>query len=791
MTRTVAHYERLEQIGEGTYGQVYRAKCLDSGRIVAMKKMRIISRYVNGIPPQLIREIKILKQLRHPNLLRMIEVVTSKGAEDLDPDDPVSTGDNSRNKKEEEDPIALARERYKGNLFLVLEYVTHDLTGLMDVAYQFTTVQIKCIFQQLLKALQYMHEHKLVHRDIKSSNILIDSQFRLKLADFGLARSLEPPLLNQVDVNSSGSVRDLTNKVITLWYRSPEILLGTVDYSFGVDIWSAGCILAELLLNKPLAAGKSELEQLRLVATLTGTPDKDTWDHLFSLRKTKNIDREITEQAAVWGNCSDRKGATLREKFCNKRGIDPVAVNLLEKLLEWDPRKRLTAGNALENKYFWSHPKAPDRPEDLGRLDVAEDGHFHEFQTKQKRREAKQVADRKRAAAIVKGKSESEASALYDEVYQGIMNKVAKEGFKNKVPSPKPVVDDLPKQRNRSTAEIGSSRERGNDVSGDRGSGARRHPYRDSDEESDRKRRKKRRRDEDPARESRRRSSKDRSRRSDEEKRDRRSRKDDESVDLSRRSNRHRRVDSREKDRDESSERRRRRKGSRHKSSKKESRRRRDYDRDDYREGQGFPGQRSEDPRDGYIPEPGGPLSREDDRMAFDDHAESRRRDASSRRRGEDPVGRDLTSRDKGPPRDFDMRPPRGDFPRRNNEDCPPWMDERRRRDFPRGGDRADHFPSRHERGDAPPPRNRTDGPPPRNFGGPPRRDDPDSWREWDDRPPHRRDDEQLSRRDDRRYYHEDLPSPRRRDDYGAYERNPNDRNRRNYYEDDRRGGRR
>lgn len=171
MTRTVAHYERLEQIGEGTYGQVYRARCKDSGRIVALKKMRIHHGGYWGMPLQLIREIKILKRLRHPNLLQMIEVVTSKGVEHLDNDDPLAKNHQVK------DRVADARESYKGNLFLVLEYVEHDLTGLLDVAYQFTPVQIKCIFKQLLEALAFMHQNKYVRCYLSDSNDF----FRLRM----------------------------------------------------------------------------------------------------------------------------------------------------------------------------------------------------------------------------------------------------------------------------------------------------------------------------------------------------------------------------------------------------------------------------------------------------------------------------------------------------------------------------------------------------------------------------------------------------------------------------------
>jgi serine/threonine protein kinase len=194
MTRTIAHYERIEQIGEGTYGQVYRARCKDTNQIVALKKIRVHHGGYWGMPPTVIREIKILKRLRHPNLVKMVEVVSSKGVEHLDEDDEVE----EKHKLSKKDRIIDAREGYKGNLFLVLEYVSHDLTGLMDVAYRFTEVQVKCIFKQLLEALEYMHENKYIHRDIKSSNILIDHNFRVKLADFGLARSIEPPILDKI-----------------------------------------------------------------------------------------------------------------------------------------------------------------------------------------------------------------------------------------------------------------------------------------------------------------------------------------------------------------------------------------------------------------------------------------------------------------------------------------------------------------------------------------------------------------------------------------------------------------
>jgi len=440
MTRTVAHYERLEQIGEGTYGQVYRAVCRDTNQIVALKKMRIHHGGYWGMPLQLIREIKILKKLHHPSLLQMIEVVTSKGVEHLDDDDPVTTVSSNKHK----DKVVDIREGYKGNLFLVLEYVSHDLTGLLDIAYQFTEVQVKCIFRQLLQALQYMHAHKYVHRDIKSSNILLNDSFELKLADFGLARSVEPTILDQMhdhqhhnrsnnnNNSSSSTQQDLTNKVITLWYRPPEILVGTVQYTAAVDVWSAGCILAELVLGKPLFAGKTEVDQLQMIVELLGTPSQDTWDYLSSLKKAKPSTNSSATSSSTTPDttllnlaAAGRRPSKLREKYSHK--IPATTLNLLEKLLEWDPRKRLTAANALDNRYFWSQPVAPDNPADLGQ--VLPTGHFHEFQTKKKRRQAKAVAEQAREAAKLRGASGEEAMVEFDRVYRELMKKVAEEGF--------------------------------------------------------------------------------------------------------------------------------------------------------------------------------------------------------------------------------------------------------------------------------------------------------------------------------------------------------------------------
>ncbi|BBG93563.1 cyclin-dependent kinase C, partial [Prunus dulcis] len=211
-SRSVDCFEKLEQIGEGTYGQVYMAREIKTGEI---------------FPITAIREIKILKKLHHENVINLKEIVTSPGPEKDDQDG----------------------NKYKGGIYMVFEYMDHDLTGLADrPGMRFSVPQIKCYMRQLLTGLHYCHVNQVLHRDIKGSNLLIDNEGNLKLADFGLARSF-----------SNDHNANLTNRVITLWYRPPELLLGATKYGPAVDMWSVGCIFAELLHGKPIFPGKDEL----------------------------------------------------------------------------------------------------------------------------------------------------------------------------------------------------------------------------------------------------------------------------------------------------------------------------------------------------------------------------------------------------------------------------------------------------------------------------------------------------------------------------------------------------
>lgn len=204
--------------------------------------------------------------------------------------------------------------------------------------------------------------------------------------------------------------------MITLWYRPPELLLGATRYGTAVDIWSAGCILAELILGKPIFTGKAEMEQLRLIFEMLGTPTPESWEGFQDLKLLRTGEVTIGKE----------RRPKLRDKYQSK--ISPPALNLIEKLLELDPKKRLTANRALNSRYFMSEPRAPENPEDLGKLEI-EGGHFHEFQTKKKRKEAKAIAEKTRQNALEMGRSEKEAQEEFDGMYRGIMEKVAREGL--------------------------------------------------------------------------------------------------------------------------------------------------------------------------------------------------------------------------------------------------------------------------------------------------------------------------------------------------------------------------
>ncbi|KAG5529468.1 hypothetical protein RHGRI_030005 [Rhododendron griersonianum] len=370
-SRSVDCFEKLEQIGEGTYGQVYMAREITTGEIVALKKIRMDNEK-EGFPITAIREIKILKKLHHENVIKLKEIVTSQGPEADEQGkpgewtmcmvfflvysflSPMAVFYTSCHLLDNADG-----NKYNSNIYMVFEYMDHDLTGLSDrPGLRFTIPQIKCYMKQLLTGLHYCHVNQVLHRDIKGSNLLIDNEGTLKLADFGLARSF-----------SNDHNGNLTNRVITLWYRPPELLLGATKYGPAVDMWSVGCILAELLHGKPILPGKNEPEQLNKIFELCGSPDEINWPGVSKIpwynkfKPTRQMKKRV------------------RQVF---QHFDRHALDLLEKMLSLDPSQRISAKDALDAEYFWTDP-LPCDPKSLPKYESS-----HEFQTKKKRQQQRQ-----------------------------------------------------------------------------------------------------------------------------------------------------------------------------------------------------------------------------------------------------------------------------------------------------------------------------------------------------------------------------------------------------------------
>eukprot|EP00897_Mesotaenium_endlicherianum_P001259 jgi/Mesen1/1160/ME000124S00189 len=284
-------YEKVEKIGEGTYGVVYKARDKLTNETIALKKIRLEAED-EGVPSTAIREIALLKEMQHNNIVRLQDVVHSDK-----------------------------------RLYLVFEYLDLDLKKHMDACPHISQDHrlIKSYLYQILRGLAYCHSHRVLHRDLKPQNLLIDRRTNsLKLADFGLARAFGIP------------VRTFTHEVVTLWYRAPEILLGSSHYSTPVDVWSVGCIFAEMITQKPLFPGDSEIDELFRIFRIMGTPDEDVWPGVTSLPDFKS----------VFPKWLPKEVATIVPT------LDPVGLDLLSKMLILDPSKRITARGALEHPYF-------------------------------------------------------------------------------------------------------------------------------------------------------------------------------------------------------------------------------------------------------------------------------------------------------------------------------------------------------------------------------------------------------------------------------------------------------
>ncbi|XP_011262301.2 cyclin-dependent kinase 11B isoform X1 [Camponotus floridanus] len=298
--RSVEEFQCLNRIEEGTYGVVYRARDKRTEEIVALKRLKM-EKEKEGFPITSLREINTLLKAQHPNIVTVREIVVGSNMD---------------------------------KIFIVMDYVEHDLKSLMETMKQkkqvFIPGEVKCLMQQLLRAVAHLHDNWILHRDLKTSNLLLSHRGILKVGDFGLAREYGSPL------------RQYTPIVVTLWYRAPELLLSDKEYSTPVDMWSVGCIFAELLRMEPLFPGKSDIDQLNKIFKELGTPSERIWPGYIKLPMVQKIP------------FSHYPVNNLRQRF--SLSLSDLGVELLNKFLTYDPRQRITAEDALNHEYFTEAP---------------------------------------------------------------------------------------------------------------------------------------------------------------------------------------------------------------------------------------------------------------------------------------------------------------------------------------------------------------------------------------------------------------------------------------------------
>lgn len=301
--RPVEEFRCLNRIEEGTYGVVYRAQDKRTREIVALKKLKM-EKEKEGFPITSLREINTLLKGQHPNIVTVREIVVGS---------------------------------HMDKIFIVMDYVEHDLKSLMETMRSrrqaFSAGEVKCLLRQLLMAVAHLHDNWILHRDLKTSNLLLSHKGVLKVGDFGLAREYGSPL------------RPYTPIVVTLWYRAPELLLCAKEYSTPVDVWSVGCIMGELVLMNALFPGKSEVEQLTKIFKELGTPNETIWPDYPNLPAVKKL------------HFTTYPINSLHTRFPQ---LTVLGCGLLQAFLTYDPKQRVTAEAALKHDYFSEAPLAID-----------------------------------------------------------------------------------------------------------------------------------------------------------------------------------------------------------------------------------------------------------------------------------------------------------------------------------------------------------------------------------------------------------------------------------------------
>ncbi|KAL9598322.1 MAG: hypothetical protein Q9219_004550 [cf. Caloplaca sp. 3 TL-2023] len=304
--RHVDNFEKLNHIEEGSYGWVSRAREMATGEIVALKKLKMDNAN-DGFPVTGLREIQTLMASKHTNIVALREVVMGDKLDDV---------------------------------FLVMDFLEHDLKTLQeDMLEPFLPSETKTLLLQLTSAVEYLHGNWILHRDLKTSNILMNNRGQIKIADFGMARYYgDPP-------------PKLTQLVVTLWYRGPELLLGADKYGAEVDMWSVGCIFGELLNKEPLLQGKNEVDQLTKIFSLVGIPTAQTWPSFSRLPNARSLRLPPNPQNP---HTTPTGSSLLRARF---PFLTLAGTQLLTSLLALNPQSRPTASEVLAHPYFKEDPR--------------------------------------------------------------------------------------------------------------------------------------------------------------------------------------------------------------------------------------------------------------------------------------------------------------------------------------------------------------------------------------------------------------------------------------------------
>ncbi|XP_055864188.1 cyclin-dependent kinase 11B-like isoform X1 [Biomphalaria glabrata] len=299
--RSVEEFNCLNRIEEGTYGVVYRALDKKTDEIVALKRLKM-EKEKEGFPITSLREINTLLKAQHENIVTVREIVVGSNMD---------------------------------KIYIVMDFVEHDLKSLMEnMKNPFLVGEVKTLLKQLLRAVRHLHDNWILHRDLKTSNLLLSHKGILKVGDFGLAREYGSPL------------KAYTPIVVTLWYRAPELLLGCKEYTTHIDMWSVGCIFAELLLMKALWPGKSEIDQINKIFKDLGTPTEKIWPGVTELPGMKKV--QFNENP--YNSVRNRFGPYLTD----------LGFDLMNRFFAYDPAKRITAEEGLEHEYFRESPLPVD-----------------------------------------------------------------------------------------------------------------------------------------------------------------------------------------------------------------------------------------------------------------------------------------------------------------------------------------------------------------------------------------------------------------------------------------------